>query len=232
MISILSRIEKKIGYHLKSEVSARSVISAYRNTEKELLKTTFLSPKIFLEGFQILPGNYQHAYHQGATEVKEKTLLVFSEHCLRPVTVTVKAAILSLPSPHRSGTCSEHPCTSQTAAVLHLPPFQGALPGHGALNWRVHFYQKPTKHKEEKTLSSIQSCQMDRDNQKAPQHHVLLVLSSHNSSNSLFLCPHKEIQRRNLISYSVTTAPTTPECTQVCWSLQLKYMDFILLMHI
>lgn len=67
-------------------------------------------------------------------------------------------------------------------------------------------------------LSSIQNCQMDRDNQKAPQHHVVLpVLPSHNSLNSLFLWPHKEIQRINLISYSVTTAPTTPECTQVCW---------------
>lgn len=66
--------------------------------------------------------------------MKEETLGGFSEHRLRPVTVTIKAVILSLPSLHKSGTCFEHPCTSQKAAVLHLPPFRGALPGHGALN--------------------------------------------------------------------------------------------------
>lgn len=179
----------KKGYHLKSE------ISAHRNIAKELFKTTFLSQKIFLEGFQILPSNYQHAYHQGTTEMNEKTLDDLSEHCLRPITVTVKAAVLSLPSLHKSGTCFEHPCTSQKAIVLHPPPFQGALPGHEALNWRVHFYQKPTKHKEKKMWSFIQSCQVDEGNQKAPQHNVIhLVLPSHNSSNSLFLWPTRKFK--------------------------------------
>lgn len=66
--------------------------------------------------------------------MNEETLDALSEHCLRPVTETVKAAILSLPSLHKSGTCFEHPCTSRKAAVLHLPPFPGALPDHRALN--------------------------------------------------------------------------------------------------
>lgn len=64
----------------------------------------------------------------------------------------------------------------------------------------------------------------------APQHNVaLLVLPSHHSSNSLFLQPHKEMERRKMISYSVTTAPPSPKMpTGLLRSLQLKYVVLII----
>lgn len=66
-------------------------------------------------------------------------------------------------------------------------------------------------------LYFIQSCQVDEGNQKAPQHNVIhLVLAFPQQLKFIISVTNKEIQRRNLISYSVTTCPTAPECAQVC----------------
>lgn len=158
--------------------------------------------------------------------MKEETLDGFCEHCLRPVTVTVKAAILSLPSLHKSGTCFEHPCTSQKAAVLHLPPFRGVLPGHWALNWRVHFYQKPTKHKETRNVifySELPDGQRQSKGSTAPcspspasLKELKLIISATTQGNS-----KKTFDQ--LFSHYSSHSPRM-------YTLQLKYMGLILLM--
>lgn len=164
--------------------------------------------------------------------MNEKTPDDLSEHCLRPITLAVKAAVLSLPSLHKSGTCFEHPCTSQKAAVLHPPPFQGALPGHEALNWRVHFYQKPTKQKEKKNVifySELPGGWRQSKGSTAQCYSPSPCLPT--TAQIHYFCDQQGNSKKKsdqLFSHYMSHSPRM--CTGLLRSLKLKDMGLILLM--